>query len=89
MQPFIRVRAQAVKSCFLLDIKNSMDAEEKQVRGSAKKESAQGHGIGLLNVSDVANRYDGAMQTEIRNGVFAISVLLPFGETAHDIKRVV
>lgn len=89
VQPFIRVRAQAVKSCFLLDIKNSMDAEEKQVRGSAKKESAQGHGIGLLNVSDVANRYDGAMQTEIRNGVFAISVLLPFGETAHDIERVV
>lgn len=82
VQPFIRVRAQAVKSCFLLDIKNSMDAEEKQVHGSAKKESAQGHGIGLLNVSDVANRYDGAMQTEIRNGAFAISVLLPFGETA-------
>lgn len=86
VQPFIRVRAQAVKSCFLLDIKNSMDAEEKQARGSAKKESAQGHGIGLLNVSDVVSRYNGVMNTEVQGVLFMVSVLLPLGETVHDFE---
>lgn len=87
LQPFIRVQAGAVKSCFLLEVKNSMNEAEKHVAKKAEKEKLQGHGIGLLNVGDVVREYNGVMKTEIHNGVYDISVLLPLGETAYDMER--
>ncbi|GEM_PF-3587733 len=80
-QPFIRVQAGTVKSCFLLEVKNSMREEETQ--------KSQGHGIGLLNVGDVVREHNGVVKTEMRNGVYDISVLLPLAETVYDIERVV
>lgn len=85
---FIRVGAQTVKSCFLLEVKNSMDAEERQANGSIKEGNLRGHGIGLLNVGDVVRRYNGVMNTEIQDSMFDISVLFPLGETAYDTERV-
>lgn len=89
LQPFIRVQAGIVKKCFLLEVKNSMNAAEKPKGRIAKTENPQGRGIGLLNVSDVVRVYNGVMNTEIQNGIFDISVLLPLEETAYDIERVV
>lgn len=89
LQPFIRVQAGTVKKCFLLEVKNSMNAAEKPKGRIAKTENPQGRGIGLLNVSDVVRVYNGVMNTEIQNGIFDISVLLPLEETAYDIERVV
>lgn len=89
LQPFIRVRAGTVKKCFLLEVKNSMNAAEKQKGRMKEMENPQEHGIGLLNVSDVVRGYNGVMNTEMQNGIFDISVLLPLGETAYDIERVV
>lgn len=88
-QPFIRAQAQSVKSCFLLEVKNSMDEEERQANGSVKEGNPQGHGIGLLNVGDVVRRYNGFMNTEIQGSMFDISVLFPLEETAYDTERVV
>lgn len=88
-QSFIRVRAGAVKKCFLLEVKNSMDAAERGEDASEETQRSHGHGIGLLNVGDVVRRYNGAINTEMRNGVYDISVLLPMGETAYDMERVV
>ena len=53
------------------------------------KRDKERHGIGLLNVGDVVRGYNGVMETEIRNGVYDISVLLPLAETAYDMERVV
>lgn len=88
-KPFIRVQAGNVKSCFLLEVKNSMDIGEKQRNGSVKEEDPQGHGIGLLNVGDVVRRYNGVMNTERQEGIFDISILLPLGEPVYDMERVV
>lgn len=88
-RPFINVQARTVKKCFLLEVKNSMRDAEKQESRFAEKENLQGHGIGLLNVGDVVRGYDGVMNTEMQNGVFAISVLLPIGVSAYDMDRVV
>lgn len=87
-QLFICVGAQAVKSCILLEVKNSMDAEERQAKGSIKEGNLRGHGIGLLNVGDVVRKYNGVMNTEIQDSMFDISVLVPLGETAYDTERV-
>lgn len=86
---FINVQARAVKKCFLLEVKNSMRDAEKQGNRFVEKENPQGHGIGLLNVGDVVRGYDGVMNTEIQNGVFDISVLLPIGVSTYDMERVV
>lgn len=89
VQPFIRVQAGAVKSCFLLEVTNSMDEDERKKSRTMEKENPQGYGIGLLNVGDVVREYNGVMKTEIQNGVYDISVLLPLEGTAYDIERAV
>lgn len=88
-QPFIHVRAEAVKKCFLLEVKNSMNAVEQKKGGPLGKENPQGHGIGLLNVGDVVRRYNGVLNTEMQNAVYDISILLPLGEAAYDTERAV
>ena len=86
---FINIQARTVKKCFLIEVKNSMDMTEKYAEGFTNKGNPQEHGIGLLNVSDVVNKYNGAVNTEAENGIFVISVLMPLNDTAHDIKTAV
>ncbi len=86
---FINIQAKTVKKCFLIEVKNSMDRTEKFTEGFTNKEDSQGHGIGLLNVGDVVNRYNGAVHIEAEEGIFVISVLMSFSDAAHDIKTAV
>ena len=86
---FINIQAKIVKKCFLLEVKNSMDRMEKSTKEFVNKDNLQEYGIGLLNVDDVVNRYNGAMHIEAEEGVFVISILMPFPDTAHDIKTTV
>lgn len=86
---FINIQAKTVKKCFLLEVKNSMDRREKDADGFTKKGDSPEHGIGLLNVSDVVNKYNGVVNTEAENGIFIISILMPMNDSAHDIKTAV
>ncbi len=88
-RPYIHVRAGTVKKCFLLEAANSTAVADRSKGGHAETEYIQERGIGLLNVGDVVERYDGAMHTEIQEEVFTISVLIPLEGAAHDMKRVV
>ena len=63
---FINIMANAVKGCFLLEIKNS-----------THKENPEKHGIGLLNIDDVVRNYNGVMDIEVKDGVFTVSILIP------------
>ena len=86
---FINIQAKTVKKCFLLEVKNSMDMTEKYAEGFMNKRDTQEHGIGLLNVGDVANKCNGAVHTEAENGIFVISILMPLNDAVHDIKTAV
>ncbi len=86
---FINIQARTVKKCFLLEVKNSMDRTEKYTEGFTNKDNSHEHGIGLLNVGDVVNKYNGVVNTEAENGIFVISILIPFPDAAHDIKTAV
>ena len=86
---FINIQAKTVKKCFLIEVKNSMDRTEKFTEGFTNKDDSQEHGIGLLNVGDVVNRYNGAVHKEAGKGIFVISILMPFSDTAHDTKTAV
>ncbi len=81
---FINIQAKAVKKCFLIEVKNSMDRTEKYAEGFTNKGDSQEHGIGLLNVSDVVSRYNGAVRKEAEKGIFVISVLMPSPDGAYD-----
>lgn len=86
---FIDIQARTVKKCFLIEVKNSMDRTEKYTERFTNKGDSQEHGIGLLNVGDAVHRYNGAMNSKAENGIFIISVLMPFPDAGHDIKAVV
>ena len=77
---FIHVQAKKVKRFFLLEVRNSADKMEQYKAGHSNKGNVKGHGIGLLNVCDVVQRYHGVMNVESQDGVFTISLLLPMEE---------
>ncbi len=66
---FIRIHAQTVKKCLFLEAVNNTDISDTH---SLKP------GIGLQNVKDTINKYNGTLSIDIDGGVFRISVLLPF-----------
>ncbi len=70
---FVRIKAKPVKKYFLIEVKNSMDPSDG---GKARGQGLYGHGIGLLNVEDVAQKYYGAVNIEAANGTFAVSILM-------------
>ena len=41
------------------------------------KWSADGHGIGLLNVQDVLRKYDGTLHMALQDDFFIVSFLIP------------
>lgn len=86
---FINIQARVVKKCFLLEVKNSADMEDKHKIGFTNKENQKEHGIGLLNISDVIHKYNGVMNIDVQNGVFAISILVPLSNPVHDIKQAI
>ena len=86
---FINIQAKTVKKCFLIEVKNSMDKAEKFTEGCTNKGDSQKHGIGLMYVSDVVDSYNGAVHKEFGKGIFVISILMPFPDTAHGIKTAV
>ena len=94
---FINIMADAVKGCFLLEIRNSTDttntpdtrydsANISRIKHKhtdipdalyTHKETPEEHGIGLLNIDDVVRNYNGAMNIEVKDGIFTISILIP------------
>ena len=86
---FIHILAKSVKKCFLIEVRNSMDRTEKFTAGFTNKEDSQEHGIGLRNVGDVVYGYNGVLNAKAENGIFLLSILMPFPDAAHDIKTAV
>lgn len=86
---FINIQAKTVKKCFLIEVRNSVDMAEKYVTGFTNKENPREHGIGLMNVDDVVQGYNGILNIESEKGVFVTSVLIPLNDAAHDIKKAV
>lgn len=86
---FIDIQAKAVKKYFLLEVKNSTNAADVPEIGYTCKNNVAEHGIGLLNVKDVVYKYNGAINMNLENGIFVISILLPLNNAAHDINKTI
>ncbi len=88
---FIRIRIGTVRRCLLLEIENSMTDKRKEDAAAGQNTGKESHGIGLANVRDVVRRYDGTMNIESGEGIFTVSLLLPFpdGGAAHTAEQTV
>lgn len=86
---FIHIKAGTVKKCFLLEVQNSMDRTETYIEGVTGKDNPYEHGIGLQNVKDVADRYNGIIKIETKDAVFMVSLLMPSEHSAYDSKRTI
>lgn len=86
---FINIQAKMIKKCFLLEVRNSAGAKDENQAGFWGKNNVHGHGIGLLNISDMVHGYNGAMDIEKGKGIFEISILLPLNDTTHNVKQTV
>ncbi|MCH5250533.1 MAG: sensor histidine kinase [Lachnospiraceae bacterium] len=73
---FINIQSKIVKKCFILEVKNSAD-----IQSNIQSKNHTGYGIGLLNVKDVVDKYNGVMNIEILDGIFTVSILLPLDDT--------
>lgn len=98
--PFIRLHMAMVKRCLLLEVKNSASKEHPPVmegldcqgRGpwrTSKKENPGEHGLGLSNVREAVEHYDGAIRIEAEEptGVVTVSVLLPLSGISETVCR--
>lgn len=88
-EKFIHIQGRMVKHCFLLEVRNSYGQKSADKETGTAVRKTQKHGLGLSNISDTVRRYDGTMGVEVQENIFVISVLLPFCETAHDVKQVI
>ena len=82
---FIRLRVKQKKQFFLIDVENSFDGRLHWQEGSpfplSTKERVapplmMEHGIGLKNVSDIAERYYGGVSIKVKEQIFHVTVML-------------
>ncbi len=82
---FIHLRVKQKKRFFLIDVENSFDGKLRWQEGSpfplSTKERAapllmMEHGLGLKNVSDIAERYYGGVSIKVKEQIFHVTVML-------------
>lgn len=73
---FIKIDAHMVKKYLLIEIANS-----------AKMTPDYQKGIGLRNVKDTLDKYNGTLNIHTNNNTFCISILLPCPPAAYDINQ--
>ena len=85
---FIHIVLKRKKQFLLIDVENSFDGtinlpDDGKLPVSTKDGNAPGmlmeHGIGLKNVSDIAERYYGGVNIKVKDKVFHITVMLQQG----------
>ena len=77
---YIRVSSGWQKRTFLTEVSNSFDGELKWDRESGfpitTKAEGAFHGMGIQNIQRVAEKYCGAVDIEVQEGEFILTVLM-------------
>ena len=99
---FINIQAHIIKKCLLIEITNSAEivtSPAKEVKYSdnanyhirsntgTKQRCYMKHGIGLRNVKDTIDKYNGTLDIGTDDNIFRVSILLPCVSPAHDINQ--
>lgn len=78
MQPMISVTIRRIQKFLMIKVQNPCIRQPKRRFGwfLTTKDNAAHHGIGLHNVREKAEKYNGNVEFEIKDGMFVTSVLL-------------
>lgn len=76
---YILIKARTTEQLFYLEIRNPMDGKLQQVNNRivTTKEKKDGHGIGLQNVYEIIEKYQGEYQIETTGQEYAIKIMFP------------
>lgn len=76
---YILMKAKTTEQLFYLEIRNPMKGKLQQVNNRivTTKEKKDGHGVGLQNVYEIIEKYQGAYQIETTDQEYAIKIMFP------------
>ncbi|MGN0495301.1 MAG: GHKL domain-containing protein [Lachnospiraceae bacterium] len=76
---YIVIKARTTEQLFYLEIRNPMEGELQQVNNRivTTKEKKDSHGIGLQNVHEIIEKYNGKYQIETGNQEYIIKMMFP------------
>lgn len=80
-EKFLSVEIQYMKGVLYLSVSNSFQGvlhrmDEKRDRFHSTKKNPKNHGIGLLNIEDIVNRYHGEMKIDSGSGIYRTDLIL-------------
>lgn len=76
---FIRIGARTVNEAIYLEMENPMEGE-LQYEGTqiiTTKEDSEKHGLGLKNVAEIVEKYQGQYHIEGKDKIFTIQIIFP------------
>lgn len=84
MQPMISVTIRRIRQFLVIKVQNPCSARPGRLSGlfPTTKKNPLHHGIGLRNVRETAEKYNGNVEFEVRDDAFVTSVLLFFSSDA-------
>ncbi len=78
--PFIRISSFLKGRMFFIKVENSFDGKVVRKKGAefpaTTKPDPKAHGIGLDNMKSIAGKYHGAVDWQVENGVFTLTIML-------------
>ncbi len=78
--PFIRISSFLKGRLFFIKVENSFDGKVVRKKGAefpaTTKPDSKAHGIGMVNMKNIAGYYHGAVDWQVENGVFTLTVML-------------
>lgn len=83
---FIRVYIGILKKQLYISVQNSTAQEpKKQGRTYFSTKNSDSHGFGLVRIDRIVEKYDGYVNRQNEEGIFATEVLLPLSDIAVEI----
>lgn len=74
---FIRIYIDIIKKQLYISVTNSMVGKARKSGNHFLSSKEGSHGFGLLRIDSIVNKYDGYLNRQTENGVFATEVMLP------------
>lgn len=74
---FIRIYIDVIKKQLYISVTNSMSGRAKRKGGIFQSDKEGNHGFGLVRIDSIVEKYQGYINRQTENGVFATEVMLP------------
>lgn len=74
---FIRIYIDVIKKQLYISVTNSMQGKAKRTGNTFFSIKQGGHGFGLISIDNIVQKYQGFINRQTENGVFATEIMLP------------